>query len=149
MLIRRGGSRPSRRAVPTVKKKNKPPPSQQTSMSGCNAERDTSRVNAVREKQSSGKLSRYHRPRRNTRLLAVSKEGLKLWSGENAPSRASVFEVSLSTNVRGRAAGRACPGRDGGWAGTPECWRMAEGVPVFLHIFSSLLKEWSEGQRNE
>ena len=41
-------------------------------MSGCNAKRDTSRINTDCRKQGNSELSRYHRSQRKTRLLAVS-----------------------------------------------------------------------------
>lgn len=104
-LIRRGVSQQSRRTVLTGEKKQ-PLSSQQTSMSGCNAKRDTTLIYTVRGKQVNSKLSRYHRSQRNTRLLAVSAavvySNLKNTKTISLPCRALVVNREFVTKCSGQ-----------------------------------------------
>lgn len=119
------------------KKHTQPLSSQQTSMSGCNAKRDTRRIGVVRRTQ--GNLSRYHRPPRKTRLLAVSVSKAKSdrYCALFTPPRASSLSGTLSTNVRG-SRGMPGQGRGEGARRSVGTWRRAfVGVFMprfFLHI---------------
>lgn len=107
-------------------KKNKPCSTQQTSMSCCNAKRDTSLVATIRWKQGNSKLSRYHRSQRKTRSLAVSVPRV----GDHSHLKGSRYDVACLFGLwevyqQMVQEARACPGTDGGWTDLPGDWRRA------------------------
>lgn len=101
------------RGVLTQGKNNPSASSQHTSMSSCNAKRDTSRFDTVHRKQGNSKLSRYHPSQRKACLLAVSVTAFYSYLKRvTVPLRRRVLRC-LWEFVNKCPAARACPGIDG------------------------------------